>query len=32
MCSGGSEELSKSDMVDAIKINEEIQETGMYFA
>ncbi|CAI8054156.1 Protein argonaute-2 (Fragment) [Geodia barretti] len=32
VCSGGSEQLSETDMADAIKIKEEIQKTGMYFA
>ena len=32
VCSGGSEQLSETDMADAIKIKEEIQNTGMYFA
>ena len=32
VCSGASGGLSHKEMVEAIKINEEIENTGMYFA
>ena len=32
VCSGASGGLSHEEMVEAIKINKEIEKTGMYFA
>ena len=32
VCSGGSDELTKEEMDEAIMIREEIENTGMYFA